>query len=284
MRLRYGIAPALSATALVVGFALPAHASTTPSSYGSQLVALINQARSQHGVPALTVTDGTSEVATSWTEQLAAARALSHNPNLQSDLESHGSPNWTSYAENVGNASSSSATQLFNAYMNSAEHRANILSSSFRYLGVGVVFTGSTAWNTLDFVDSYSWSTTSSHMSRPSVRTASAPRPAAPVVAVRTVHTAAVRPAGTVWESRTVRPVRVHATVKALHVSAPGRSVAAPVAPVASAAAPQALAVSPSPRLNKRLLPALVAAVMIGLVGLGLLVSVRRQREAIAIA
>lgn len=130
-------------------------ASFGPSSYASRLLSLVNQAREQHGLRPLVETSGTSCVAAAWTSHLAAAQALSHNPDLQSQLESHGSRNWTTFGENVGEGGAQNPDSLFRAYMASPEHRANILTSAYRYVGVGVVITGGTAWNTFDFVDAY---------------------------------------------------------------------------------------------------------------------------------
>ena len=155
--------------AAVIGFfALQtpsAFAEATTSDYGSRLVTLINQARADHGLHALTVTSGTSTVAANWAAHMSQQQALSHNPNLASQLESHGSPNWTTYGENVAAGSPSSADQMFQDYMNSPEHRDNILNSHYRYVGVGTVFADSFAWNTLDFVDQYSSTTTQSSTS-----------------------------------------------------------------------------------------------------------------------
>src|SRR3954470_24642394 len=149
-----------AALAILLGVAAllgtSAAAESSPSAFGSRLVSLINQARADHGLRALTVTSGTSSVAANWTNHLDQQQALSHNPDLGRQLETHGSPDWTAYGENVGDGPTSSAGPLFQANMSSPGHRDNILGSAYRYLGVGVVFDGSTAWNTLDFVDQYS--------------------------------------------------------------------------------------------------------------------------------
>jgi hypothetical protein len=129
--------------------------SYSPSSYASRLLSLVNQARQQNGLRPLSATSGTGSVAMSWTNHLAADRSLSHNPNLAHDLSTHGSSHWMAYGENVGQGSSSNPDALFNAYMNSPEHRDNILTRAYHYVGVAVVFTGRTSWNTFDFVDSY---------------------------------------------------------------------------------------------------------------------------------
>lgn len=139
------------------GAATTAFAGVTLNSYESRLVADINSARHSAGLAALAVAGGTTEVARSWAAHIAAANALSHNPDLISELQSHGSANWTFAAENVGFGPANNADDVFQAYMNSPEHRANILASRARYLGVGAVAGRNGAeFNTLDFVDAYS--------------------------------------------------------------------------------------------------------------------------------
>ena len=164
MRVKTLAATILGAIASFIVLAAPsAHAATySTSSYGSRLLQLVNQARSSNGLHTLTLASGTTTVAAGWTQHLSQQGALSHNPNLASQLESHGSPNWTIYGENVGQGAPTNPDQLFNAYMQSPEHRANILEARYRYVGVAVVFAGGYAWNTFDFVDQYGGSTTTS--------------------------------------------------------------------------------------------------------------------------
>lgn len=161
MRAKLVVTAVLASVAgTVVAVAPSATAESTSSAFTSRLVTLVNEARAQHGLRTLTVAGGTTTVAAGWSSHMASTSTLAHNPNLQSQLESHGSSNWTTYGENVGEGPSSSADKLFTAYMNSPEHRANILGSGYRYLGIATVFSGATAWNTMDFVDQYSGSTT----------------------------------------------------------------------------------------------------------------------------
>jgi hypothetical protein len=124
--------------------------------YEAALIADINRTRGSHGLRALVVVAGATDVARRWSWHLAGAQALSHNPSLVSNLESAGSSAWTMISENVGTASASNPGALFTAYMNSAPHRANILDPGARYVGVGVVQRGTAAWNTLDFTNAYS--------------------------------------------------------------------------------------------------------------------------------
>ena len=196
--------------ALSAAFGLvPAHAASwTSASYASRLIALVNQARQQHGLGALTVASGTSQVAAAWTAHLDASQSLAHNPDLRHQLETHGSPDWTTYGENVGEGPADDPDALFQAYMNSTEHRANILNSAYRFTGVSVVLDGSTAWNTFDFVDSYhSSKQTSSTQVKP--KPVSTPRPAPVASSPSGTTSTAAAP------SNAVTPVNAHAKAAA---------------------------------------------------------------------
>ena len=175
------LAPVLAAV-LIPGLS-PAHAATayTPASYAARLLTLFNGTRQQHGLKPLQVATGTQTVATGWSQHLSAAGALSHNPNLQHELETHGSKDWTVYGENVGDADSQDPDGLFAAYMASPEHKRNILTPEYRYIGNAVVFTDGRAWNTMDFVDEYGAAARTS-----ASKVATAPRKSAPTHASRT--------------------------------------------------------------------------------------------------
>jgi hypothetical protein len=178
-------------------------ASWTSASYSSRLVQLVNQAREQNGLSALTVASGTSQVAAAWTAHLDATQSLSHNPDLRHQLETHGSADWTTYGENVGQGPANDPDALFKAYMNSTEHRDNILNRAYRFTGVSVILDGSSAWNTFDFVDTYHSTTRSSSTT---VRPKPAPSPARPAPAP---------------SSRSVAPATTSAPVTTSQVSTP---------------------------------------------------------------
>jgi len=267
-------AAAVVALAVLIGVAAllapSAGAESSTSSYANRLVSLINNARAQNGLKALTVTSGTSTVAANWTNHLDQQQALSHNPDLGHQLETHGSPDWTAYGENVGDGPTSSADTLFKAYMNSPEHRDNILGSRFRYLGIGVVFDGSTAWNTLDFVDQYSSSkphTTSTTSAPPKPRPRSTTTPpkavAKPATAVR--RAGATQPAATHKTAASRRLVAAprHIQVRGLSMAAPATVPALPPVAKAAAALPAAL---PMPPAGRDTAPYLAAAAAILLV------------------
>jgi Cysteine-rich secretory protein family len=200
-----------------VGFAMAPQAGAgqwTPSSYNARLISLFNQTRSQHGLAVLTVAGGTSEVAAAWTSHMASGGGLAHNPDLRHQLETHGSPDWTTYGENVGDGPADNPDALFKAYMSSPEHRANILNGGYRYMGVAVVFTGSTAWNTFDFVDSYHDSSTSA--SKPTPRPKPTPAPTHTALQPVTAPAAPQPPAAATTQAAApapphrVRPAKEH--------------------------------------------------------------------------
>jgi uncharacterized protein YkwD len=127
------------------------------NSVESRLLTLMNQARTSRGIPALTLTAGTTDVARRWAAVQASSKTMKHNPNLTAQVGAAGSSNWSAIGENVGYGPGSDPDGLFNMYMNSAPHRANILSAKFRYVGIGwAERPDGTGWNTQDFVDTYS--------------------------------------------------------------------------------------------------------------------------------
>ena len=64
---------------------------------------------------------------------------LFHNPKLASEVQ-----NWHKIGENAGDGPD--ALAIHNAFMHSAGHRANILDSAFRQIGVGVVVKNGVVW------------------------------------------------------------------------------------------------------------------------------------------
>jgi uncharacterized protein YkwD len=160
------ITVAMAATT-AAGLAVPAALSTPAmaaavrvdavrlNGFEAALVADINSARRNAGLRPLTVVAGATDVARRWSWKMAKGQSLLHNPSLVSNLEHAGSRAWTMIAENVGMGPAGDPEALFNAYMNSAPHRANILDGSSRFLGVGTVERGGISWNTLDFTNAY---------------------------------------------------------------------------------------------------------------------------------
>lgn len=121
----------------------------------TRLVSLINSARTSRGIAALRIAPGFTDVARRWSAKMANHRSMYHNPSLVSQVSAAGGSEWRAIAENVGYGYS--ADSLFDMYMRSSGHRANILNSRLRYLGIGwAERPGGLGYNTQVFVSDYS--------------------------------------------------------------------------------------------------------------------------------
>ncbi len=151
--------------------ASPAPASPPASQGGTaaaQVLALINQARSAAGLPALTVTSGLQASSSAHNLRMADGCGLSHQcpgePPL-GDRETAAGVDWTAAGENIGEggpvagtdaAIAQMAVGLTQSMLNEQPpddgHRMNILSSSFTHIGIAVYRDSSgTVWLTQDF-------------------------------------------------------------------------------------------------------------------------------------
>ncbi len=116
---------AIATSAVVVATTSPAYASSSGA-----FVSDANSARASHGLSGLSVASDLSSIAQQHAAAMARNQSLYHNSSLGSDVCC-----WSSIGENVGEGQSES--QIESAFMNSAPHRENILSSSFTQIGVG---------------------------------------------------------------------------------------------------------------------------------------------------
>lgn len=206
--------------AVAVHGLLPAAASTIDEE--SCFVSAINSARASAGVGSLGVNGALVTMARTWSATMAAAGYIYHNPNLTTLAPS----NWLNLGENVGVGPTCDA--LAQAFMNSPEHRANILDPAFSSVGVGVVDTADgTIYVTEDFMG-----------------TGAVP---APVVTVPVPAPVVTAPAPVATHAAPA-PVATHAAPApaATHAAAPApKPVVSTPAP--STPAPQASSPSPSP-------------------------------------
>jgi uncharacterized protein YkwD len=134
---------------LPAGHARAATTTMTPSStYRAQLLAGVNAERTKRGLPALRLTSCLNDTyAQPWAVYLAIHHTLAHQSMTKMLTGCHASV----AAEDVGYGAVSAATMV-QAWMASAPHRANILSTHVRYIGVGAAHSHSTTWYTvLDF-------------------------------------------------------------------------------------------------------------------------------------
>ena len=127
---------AVTASASLVG-AAPASAVTTRE---ATMLAKINNARAAHGLRPLRLSGELTTLARSHSRQMASSTTLFHTASFSSICC------WSAIAENVGTGDS--VRTVHRAFMNSSAHRANILSSRMRQVGVGIVAAGGRIWVT----------------------------------------------------------------------------------------------------------------------------------------
>ena len=112
----------------------------------AQFLAKINNLRASKGLGALGIDSQLTSVARNWTAHMASAGAISHNPNLGTQV----TENWQKLGENVGEGPD--VDTLFQAFVNSPHHYANLVDPAFSLVGIGVVVAADgTMYTTHDF-------------------------------------------------------------------------------------------------------------------------------------
>lgn len=142
LTIRRRTAITLLIAALLLPFAARPAGAAVDGGAESRFVQLINQARAQAGLPALSVRSDLVAVARRHSARMADADDLHHNPGLAGEVSG-----WQKLGENVGRGPTVDA--IHGAFMDSPGHRANILSADFTEVGVGVeVRDGGRIWVT----------------------------------------------------------------------------------------------------------------------------------------
>ena len=133
-----------------------------------EVLVLINQARAQAGLPALSMTAGLDQSSAAHNARMQDGCGLSHQCPGEPSLgarETAAGVNWTSAGENIGDGGPVSDTSgaiaqmavnltqdMLNEKPPDDGHRRNILSSSFHHIGITVTRDSSgTVWMTQDF-------------------------------------------------------------------------------------------------------------------------------------
>jgi uncharacterized protein YkwD len=124
-----------AASAVIAAMVLASSGAAASPSHESDFVSRINAERSARGIRTVTVKSDLVAVARSWSDQMAAAGTISHDPNLPNEVDG-----WTALGDNVGKGPSVST--VHEAFMNSPEHKSIILDSRFNQVGVGVTQSG----------------------------------------------------------------------------------------------------------------------------------------------
>jgi len=241
-RLLSSLGVSLAVASLSVGamaLAGPASADTTGADATAAMAtfAAINADRATAGLPPLTWSASLAQIALSHSAAMAQAGQLFHNPSLSTLLAGA-----ALVGENVGVGPTVSI--LNTDFMNSPEHRANLLSTQFTQVGAGVVDANGIVWVTEDFVEappaplSASVATAAIPAAAPTAPTPAAPAPAAQTRPAPPSPPEPGRPATTAPVAGTSAPAPV---------AGPAVSTPAPVPPVATATPAPAAASSVPP-------------------------------------
>jgi uncharacterized protein YkwD len=215
----------MTASAGVVAAVAAPTAAYAESTYSmeSQFIAKMNAARQANGQSPYAVASDLTSVARQHSQSMSSKQSLYHNPSLTSDVH-----NWQAVGENVGEGPS--VSDIHSAFMNSPEHRANILDHDFTQVGVGVsVDKNGIIWVTEDFRQPMSTTSAPSHhrvhhSTAPVHHSGSAPSTRTPTYSVPTGRqVSAPRP------TRSPRAVLLHRLHQLRHVH-PARQATDPVA------------------------------------------------------
>ena len=126
---------------------------SAPLSVQADVVAVVNQHRANAGVPALIEHGSLATAALGQSQDQARRNKMTHTgangSNAGARIKFMGF-RWSTWGENVA-AGQSTASEALTAWMNSAPHRANILSPAFTHIGVAAVASASgTVYWTMD--------------------------------------------------------------------------------------------------------------------------------------
>ncbi|MCP5026844.1 MAG: CAP domain-containing protein [Actinomycetia bacterium] len=130
---------------LTIGLPVTSAAAASPTEEAA-FVSRINGLRSSLGLTPL-VGDaelvGASRV---WADQMASDDVLAHAPDITAGITAP----WIKVGENVGVGGD--VDSLFQAFVDSPLHYANLVDPDFRYVGVGVTFANGKLWTTHRFM------------------------------------------------------------------------------------------------------------------------------------
>ena len=135
--------------------AVRGHATLRAGGYAAKVIALVNKKRVAHGCKPLRTNAAITRAARKHTKKMANANTLSHQlpgePALGRRLTNAGYKHWTLVGENIAYGYPTPKS-VVRGWMNSPDHRRNILKCRFQDTGVGYATTGAgVAYWTQDF-------------------------------------------------------------------------------------------------------------------------------------
>jgi uncharacterized protein YkwD len=122
-----------------------ADAAAPANAYAARVLELTNAERQKAGLAPLTLSAPLTRSAAGYADVLASSGCFAHScgpvPEMVKRDELAGYTDWSAVAENIA-AGYATADDVFNAWMASAGHRANILNGTYRDTGIGVATGG----------------------------------------------------------------------------------------------------------------------------------------------
>jgi uncharacterized protein YkwD len=149
LEMRRGLVRIVAVAALTTGLAATTVGASTPANAQlrrAKMLAWVNHSRVEHHVPQLRMVRSVVGLAHAHNVAMAQKDRLFHTSDLGYKLRY---VDWHSWGENVG--AGVTPYGLFKAYMASPEHRANMLSTGFRRVGINFVQRRGILWSTLIF-------------------------------------------------------------------------------------------------------------------------------------
>jgi uncharacterized protein YkwD len=146
--LSHALGAALIAALAVTAFAVPASAATSASTAEAMIIGWVNTDRAAAGLAPLRGDADLAYIAGVRASRMASANTMSHTVggNLTSQL-SYLDVQWYRYGETIGWSTSAwtvdAARAIYRGWMNSAPHRALLMSDRFNYIGVGLAYRSS---------------------------------------------------------------------------------------------------------------------------------------------
>jgi uncharacterized protein YkwD len=148
--LSHALGAALITALAVTAFAAPVSAATSASSAEAMIIGWVNTDRSAAGLVPLRGDGNLAYIAGVRASRMASANTMSHTVGgaLTNQLGAR-SVQWYGYGETIGWSSASwtveAARSIYRGWMNSAPHRALLMSSRFNYIGLGLAYRSSNA-------------------------------------------------------------------------------------------------------------------------------------------
>lgn len=122
---------------------------TTEDAEVQMFVDRINALRAERGLNALTTDPELELTATAWAAHMSQTQDLEHAEDLSLGV----STDWRKLGENVGVAPEEQLDELFEAFVASPTHLANLVDPTFDKIGIGVVHVHGKLWMAQRFMD-----------------------------------------------------------------------------------------------------------------------------------